>query len=149
MFLKFPGKYCLIFVCLFVFGRTLSFKALLKQMVLDWDQIRFLGNCPPLTPPLSQPTLPQREVSVNVSLGGGVGGQFPRNLNWSVDCLFGWSTLYFDWCVYQLIVFFFSVVQRFNEKEANRPKWQRKDRLCYQRTWWEEKWSIEKRLEES
>ena len=42
-----------LFVCLFVFGMTLSFKAILKQMVLDWDQIRFLGNCPP-TPPLSQ-----------------------------------------------------------------------------------------------
>ena len=40
-------------ICLFVFGRTLSFKALLKQMVLDWDQVRFLGNYPP-TPPLSQ-----------------------------------------------------------------------------------------------
>ena len=38
---------------LFVFGRTLSLKALLKQRVLDWDQVRFLGNYPP-TPPLSQ-----------------------------------------------------------------------------------------------
>ena len=38
---------------LFVFGRTLSLKVLLKQSVLDWDQVGFLGNYPP-TPPLSQ-----------------------------------------------------------------------------------------------
>ena len=38
---------------LFVFGRTLSLKVLLKQRVLDWDQVGFLGNYPP-TPPLSQ-----------------------------------------------------------------------------------------------
>ena len=44
------------------------------------DQFRFLGNCPP-TPPLTQHFALSGEVSVNVDLGEGVGGQFPRNLS--------------------------------------------------------------------
>ena len=57
-------------ICLFVFGRTVSLKALLKQRVLDWDQVRFSGKLP--TYPSPKPTFcPQLEVSVNVGLGEG------------------------------------------------------------------------------
>ena len=48
----------------------MSLKALLKQRVLDWDQVRFSGKLP--TYPSPKPTFcPQLEVSVNVGLGEG------------------------------------------------------------------------------
>ena len=47
-----------------------------------FDQSRFLGNCPP-TPPLSERFALSEKLECQCWLKLGVGGQFPRNLNWS------------------------------------------------------------------
>ena len=44
------------------------------------DQSRFLGNSPP-TPPLCQRFALNEKLECLCRLKGGVGGQFPRNLN--------------------------------------------------------------------
>ena len=44
---------------------------------LNPDQFRFMGNCPP-TPPLTS-------LGAKCWVTGGVGGQFPRNLNSSLN----------------------------------------------------------------
>ena len=55
------------------------------QKIDFWDHFRVSGKLP--TYPSPKPSFcPKWEVSVNVSLGEGVGGQFPRNLNWSDFC---------------------------------------------------------------
>ena len=57
-----------------------------KRPVKPSGYVNFTGEL--LTCPSPKPSFcPKWEVSVNVSLGGGVGAQFPRNLNW-------WSVIF-------------------------------------------------------